>query len=975
MLLDSLKLHAFRGIKNELPLDLRARLTLIHAPNGVGKTSLCDALEWLFTGEVERLKEPLGKSKGKGINNIFTALPPSVESEIRNGSGYVRVRRTNLVGANEIEVFGAGKWKKQKLNALLGNITPENLPQSSKGLQQLTGRRSWFRAVRLLEAHALDLLLDTNESSNEVRDLVFCDLLGVGELQRQERDLRKIVAAIGGKTRLREDVLQVKREIGARQSEITTEALQASAPSLQTYQQQINSVTERLSVQALVKAGPPESHLAAAENAWALADRKLAEQSFALLYVKNKSSSYTTLGNEIGLLAKHQEDIVVGLNKAQTDLELAKSRVEILESSVSSAEALDRSLGSQPLDSVKATLAQSLADWQDISGDPKAQLDLTELQTAVATARSQQARVAELLEAAIKCEGSLELWKEARVREETVSEKIRNTKLATSEDRARVEQSLSRTRAALAKIESEISQLAGPLERLRISGRDFLEGANDEQRCPLCAHDHGTAANLRKAIEAGSSEIPASLDALAAQKQIVEAEILTFEQEVRTWSEAADTLESLTADREDARRILTEAKPTLEMLDIDSKELRDDSLANRIAELRSKVEDQLTEANRLVEEHARRFEVALGLQSVAREILSLSENVRALTGSAPTADLDELPPEDWTGVLELIIKNAETMAAKARVEAANSRKSADDARAALAGLRTSSQGLTNSLAEISEKIDIAKAGRAEFETQWHLISGNEPWDYELLGQRQLVLDEARENLVKAKQEMDSARGALIVAREAESREREHASRQRQLTDLNVRLRELTRIEEIRTECVTGARALEAAKDAFIKGQIQPLCDVITALYVRAQSATFIDRIDSSQDEGPLRWLACIGEHQLEDTAQMSLGQRQDLALAIFLSRARELGGTFFLDEPLLNLDDLNRIAVLDVLRTIVIERRSQPVRLVVTTANHSLVRHCMEKFALVKGSDEEPSFRAYSLVGDPQTGVKAIIDV
>ncbi len=150
---------------------------------------------------------------------------------------------------------------------------------------------------------------------------------------------------------------------------------------------------------------------------------------------------------------------------------------------------------------------------------------------------------------------------------------------------------------------------------------------------------------------------------------------------------------------------------------------------------------------------------------------------------------------------------------------------------------------------------------------------------------------------------------------------------------------------------------------------------ITALHVRAQSATFIDRIDSSQDEGPLRWLTCIGEHQLEDTAQMSLGQRQDLALAIFLSRAPELGGTFFLDEPLLNLDDLNRIAVLDVLRTIVIEKRPHPVRLVVTTANHSLVRHCVEKFALVRGSDEEPSFRAYSLFGDPQTGVKAIIDV
>src|SRR5262249_38221532 len=160
--------------------------------------------------------------------------------------------------------------------------------------------------------------------------------------------------------------------------------------------------------------------------------------------------------------------------------------------------------------------------------------------------------------------------------------------------------------------------------------------------------------------------------------------------------------------------------------------------------------------------------------------------------------------------------------------------------------------------------------------------------------------------------------------------------------------------------------------AFIRQQIQPFCDVITALYIRAQSAFFIDRIDSSLDDGPLRWLAHIGDYQLEDTAHMSLGQRQDLALAIFLSRARELGGTFFLDEPLLHLDDLNRVALLDVLRTIIVENLPKEVRLVVTTANESLVRHCQEKFALVEGAENRPSLRVYRLIGGPQSGIAAI---
>ena len=171
--------------------------------------------------------------------------------------------------------------------------------------------------------------------------------------------------------------------------------------------------------------------------------------------------------------------------------------------------------------------------------------------------------------------------------------------------------------------------------------------------------------------------------------------------------------------------------------------------------------------------------------------------------------------------------------------------------------------------------------------------------------------------------------------------------------------------------------LRVAKDAFVKEQIQPLCDVITALYVRAQSVYSCDHMDleSGCRASPVAcvrfWATSAGGH-CADQPRSAAGE--DLALAIFLSRARELGGTFFIDEPLLNLDDLNRIAVLDVLRTIVIEHRSDPIRLVVTTANHSLVRHCKEKFALVEGSEDEPSLRTYRLFGDPQSGVSAVID-
>src|SRR5262245_13958788 len=55
--LSSLTVGAFRGIGEVLEFDLRAPLTLVFAPNGTGKTTMCEAAEWLLTGQVDRLKE------------------------------------------------------------------------------------------------------------------------------------------------------------------------------------------------------------------------------------------------------------------------------------------------------------------------------------------------------------------------------------------------------------------------------------------------------------------------------------------------------------------------------------------------------------------------------------------------------------------------------------------------------------------------------------------------------------------------------------------------------------------------------------------------------------------------------------------------------------------------------------------------------------------------------------------------------
>lgn len=110
---------------------------------------------------------------------------------------------------------------------------------------------------------------------------------------------------------------------------------------------------------------------------------------------------------------------------------------------------------------------------------------------------------------------------------------------------------------------------------------------------------------------------------------------------------------------------------------------------------------------------------------------------------------------------------------------------------------------------------------------------------------------------------------------------------------------------------------------------------------------------------------------LDPRAHFSQGQRQDLALSMFLVRAASLGGSFFLDEPLVHLDDLNRTALLDCLRACVLGTlgSAMPVRLVVTTANWSVARHLMQKFYSVKHTSAQPLLRVIQLSGNVRSQV------
>lgn len=104
--ISSLSVAHFRGINDSVVFDFSAPLTLVFAPNGTGKTTMCEATEWLLTGQVERLKE--GKSFDAGaLRSKFAEEihAPSTAADLDIGGQRHFVARV-ADGAQSPAVFG-----------------------------------------------------------------------------------------------------------------------------------------------------------------------------------------------------------------------------------------------------------------------------------------------------------------------------------------------------------------------------------------------------------------------------------------------------------------------------------------------------------------------------------------------------------------------------------------------------------------------------------------------------------------------------------------------------------------------------------------------------------------------------------------------------------------------------------------------------------------------------------------------------
>ena len=962
MLINQLDIQKFRGVPNDLQLDLSAPLTVLYAPNGTAKTSICDAAEWLLCGHVGRLN--LVDTQDVRCRFGEEGLATIVEASFQDIGTSFSLKRTLMdtgsVLERNISNSGYSKVKDQELLGVLVDAIPPNSQNSPKA------KISWVRSTRFLESDSLRLLLDSDPESNETQKLIFSSLFGVAEFQKAESSLVRIQRKLPAISTIKKKMDGLNESISRYRKLLDELVSSETQPILSELDLLLSNVEKIVSLQKPTGDYSRETH----KNnlSLKLIEGKEAVRS-SIVALKEIQESYSEF--------KAWGDARVRLDKEATDKELErevslekidghKSRLGIAEVNIREktelAGRLDQSVSN--LRSMLAELANLLSEYDD------ALINSDDFHESISVIRQREIGFQKqrklVIEATLNVPILIEKNRNAkRIRSEL---KSYETLLLQLEELGDLEAKLEKLDVNLNKLQSSREVTLSELELLLTSGKQFVELHTDTTECPLCEHDHASNEVLLTRIEQRVSILSnrsREEAALISERQTTLAEIKRKASCQASIANSRVTLSNVEKEMLVLKQSLAQAgveeivdpeRPNLEVV-----------LAKRIAE----IDDQLVATNKELVPFVSALKKEGELNVLLRKFDAVVEEWKIKLDKKFNFENSSWKNlrsniETMIEILKLELETRRAEIGSQKVEVENIKKQIFDLSKLADSQTTQLTALRQNLISVSEKIDGVQLKWQSIGVKQGLDSADFKNVTSDLQNVSIQHDLADKYLEEANELLSAVALQGRASTEKDNYNKEIESCQTELKEFQHQLNAHQAIAE----------ELGSIRDEihrFVAEEITPLSDIINTLYLRAQGNKFIDSIEAKPGtNGLLDWIAELDSDTtaFDQMALLSQGQRQDLALSIFLARARSLGGTFFMDEPLVHLDDLNRVALLDTLRIIVSERKEKKrLRLVMTTASKNLLRHLREKFSLVKNQDGEPVLRIYEMRGNPKVGL------
>lgn len=895
----------FRGIPDKLVVPLDAPLTVIHAANGTGKSTICYALEWLITGKVDDLN-------GTSLECQWGQGRTSVSAEcLIDGKFHVLTRTNSSLWMTQ----DGGKKNKINDEHLLGMLTPQSISGKST-IALRKAKRGWLRNSRWLYSNSLALLIDNNKADE--RQQIFADILGFGHLTSTLRDLRDYRQALPNTKGLADSVARVR-------SEITTikTALAISSPAKDTAQSNLDSIFTALPPAV---EGSISERLGEAKVRVKSLGQKQQRHLVVLNTLYEQWSQYHSALQQIGTLRRSVDVLTQEQKQASEDQAVKASELSMAQQKVSDAERArkwaDESLlilqGWQ-----SATTAQGVGEFFQAADLSQAELTARFVELGWSSDRQEQWKEATaLLSANFQKIMDLERQKNDLIANPVApaidyEEKVRLADVAKN----------WRIRA-----EAEFDAFSNVLGKLKAMGNEVAH-THDDAHCPLCNYNWGTTNKLRLEISSHMNVLAPALEA------------------------AASALSQARQKEQEAVKALALAATQKSAYD------------TYLARVNSIIQELQSFATR-----TKYFEI-MGVQNFSEMqvagLVNLNSRVTAaIQLSRIFAKLTEV--EAFFGIIPA---NGASTRVLVSFEHLDSYKKHfqeqfdqyEPARAHLVlvvqGLLQAVQAKANELSGLNASIAAAVEATSGFDSLWRELFGDQPvlmQSYELMRQQ---VSQRGNDIATYFRMLDECEAVVSIDSDSAK-----------LKVLEQELVELTSKLKVGTGYIAEADLAIEQYALHVKNvtvsSLKPLLSPAAELFSRMHANEVYKGLGVSEGEDALKWTVFAEGHEsaLDAEGKLSQGQRQDLALSLYLARARNTGGSFFLDEPIAHLDDLNRVAMLDIFRLVATSMPS--MNLILTTASDSLARHMAQKFSSIT---DRHLLNMIHLEGNPRTGVKMTV--
>ncbi len=966
MLIDNLQIQCFRGISDSLSLDFTAPLTVLYAPNGTGKTSVCDAVEWVLCGGVGRL----GKDESIRCKLGDDSLKTTVEASIpQNGSPFFIKRELSGSAAplywKDIDCDYTVATDQELLRRFVKALPPSGNSNKAKV--------DWVRSTRFLESDSLRLLIDSDKESNDTRKLIFSSLFGVAEYQKNERDLNRILGKLPSERKINTEISKINKKIEEYEELIKKLTAEQTAPYRDHVYNLLSTISDSFGIAKNTdKETDLQKYHETLEVHYIKHVESLVEKKSILAFIRDKVgiyqeylSNYEALNKTIDARVSKQASLTQDLNKKQAEIaenqESSQKRDELINEL---HETVNRIKDEKATWLSLYNLYTSIPLEVGVSKNRSTEISnyIVSTEQRISTLNEKLLLVGELI-------NLLPSWQKKHAELRGIGselEALRERKSKDASDIPLAEQT-SKIKSELDALQSSREKVLGEINLLLSSGKKYVETHAEDSKCPLCEHDHESNFVLQEKINTRFSKLSSKSkeEAVLASRLDELTQLLIQENNDLKKAEelARNKIVLINAIQETSDKLIAVG---LEKSDISKPE----SVSEKLEGLQVKNQATLEKLRQNIAPYKSGYEAVSKLEEMritTQSLLSLWCKRLEISGEE-SFDIDGIGHalEKLEAALENKINELKRLREDSKP---NVKKLSDE----LLKLDEESKKISADIASAKEQITPIRNFIQEYKRKWSTIS-----EADVLSDAQI--ENAAVSIVKKEQMLNEIKGLFtkveeyfVKIKESEIKEREHGLYQKEIKEAQDELKEWNHQAKARSVVEAEIDLIKEEIRRFIAEEIRPLTNIINTLYLRAQGNRFINSIEARPSkEGFLEWIAELNDEgeSFEKMRSLSQGQRQDLALSIFLARARSLGGTFFLDEPLAHLDDLNRVALLDTLRIIVSEQRAtNPLRLVLTTASNNLLRHLREKFSLVEDADGRPALRIYKMSGNPKVGL------